>query len=163
MSGIPKLSIGLSFSILRQAQRWDPGAVKAFRRLVSHPTSRSSGSGLSLFLFWLDIGHFIRRMQWMREELERLFGKRPVVTDTTEMITSPEIYCALQSAGFRGVLTEGRKQLLDWRSPGFVYVAPGGRLRILARHNTLSVDVGYRFSNRGGTGIRCPPPTMSAS
>jgi alpha-amylase len=144
-----KLNIGFSFSFLRQARQWDPQLVDSLSRLVSHPNVEIIGvEPYHSFLFWLDIRHFVRRMQWMSDELQRLFGKRPVVTDTTEMILTPEIYAALQSAGFRAVLTEGRKQLLDWRSPGFVYVAPGGRMRILARHNTLSDDVGYRFSNR---------------
>jgi len=144
-----KLNVGLSFSFLQQAQRWDPNLFESLSRLAAHPNVEIIGvEPYHSFLFWLDIRHFVRRMQWMRAEVKRLFGKRPEVTDTTEMILTPEIYTALQSAGFRAVLTEGRKQFLDWRSPGYVYTAPGGRLRILPRHNTLSDDVGYRFSNR---------------
>jgi alpha-amylase len=148
-----KLSIGFSFSFLRQAQMWEPRLLEDFRGLVAHPNVELIGvEPYHSFLFWLDIGCFRRRMAWMRDELEQLFGKRPTVTDTTEMILSPEIYCALDSAGFRGVLTEGRSQLLEWRSPNYVYRAAERRLLMLTRHHRLSDDVGYRFSDRSWDG-----------
>ncbi len=143
-----RLNVGLSFSFLRQAQAWDAGLVDKLRALAAHPHVELIGvEPYHSFLFWLDIEHFQARMAWMREELERLFGKRPAVTDTTEMILSPEIYLALEALGFQAVLAEGRQQLLEWRSPTYLYAPPWGRMRILTRHNTLSDDVGYRFSN----------------
>jgi alpha-amylase len=146
-----KLSIGFSFSFLRQAQLWEPHLMDDFRDLVSHPNVELIGvEPYHSFLFWLD---FRRRMAWMRDELEHLFGKRPTVTDTTEMILSPAIYCALESAGFRGVLTEGRSHLLEWRSPNYLYAAQGHRMQMLTRHVTLSDDVGYRFSDRSWDGF----------
>jgi len=144
-----KLNIGVSFSFLKQAQRWNPGLLEQFQRLGAHPNVELIGvEPYHSFLFWLDIEHFRRRMVWMREEFKRLFGERPAVTDTTEMILSNEIYAALESLGFSGVLTEGRAQLLGWRSPTYIYAPTGRPLRMLTRHNLLSDDVGYRFSNQ---------------
>jgi alpha-amylase len=144
-----RLNIGFSFSFLAQAEAWDRELLARFRALVAHPNVELIGvEPYHSFLFWLDIRHFQQRMAWMREALERTFGKRPAVTDTTEMILSKEIYAALESAGFRGVLTEGRPQLLEWRSPNYVYLPAGHRMRVLARHNRLSDDVGYRFSDK---------------
>jgi len=144
-----KLNLGFSFSFLRQAQAWDPGLLDRFRRLVAHPNVELIGvEPYHSFLFFLDLEEFRRRMAWMRDALFDLFGKRPVVTDTTEMILSNEIYAAVESLGFRGLFAEGRRWLLDWRSPTYTYVQPGHRLRLLTRHNDLSDDVGYRFSNR---------------
>jgi len=148
-----KLSIGFSFSFLRQAEAWDRPLLEKFRRLVAHPHVELVGvEPYHSFLFWLDLDLFRQRMAWMREALANLFGKRPVVTDTTEMILSPEICAALESLGFRGVFAEGRQQLLEWRSPAHLYRQEGGTLLVLPRHNTLSDDVGYRFSNRDWEG-----------
>jgi len=144
-----KLNLGFSFSFLRQAQAWDPGLVDKLRRLVSHPNVELIGvEPYHSFLFWLDLEHFRQRMAWMREALGDFFGKRPLITDTTEMIVANEIYVALESLGFHGVLAEGRRQLLEWRSPAYLYRPPGHTLWLLPRHNTLSDDVGYRFSNK---------------
>lgn len=143
-----KLNLGLSFSFLVQAEAWAPDLVDGFRDLAAHPNVELVGvEPYHSFLFWLDIEHFRQRMHWMADELERRFGKRPLVTDTTEMILSPEIYTAIESAGFDAVLAEGRPQLLGPRSPTHLYAPPGRRLRVLTRHNALSDDVGYRFSN----------------
>src|SRR5258708_22445093 len=38
--------------------------------------------------FLLDLPALVTRMRWMADEIERIFGKRPVVTDTTEMCMS---------------------------------------------------------------------------
>jgi len=144
-----KLNLGFSFSFLRQAEAWDPGLLDKFRRLVAHPNVELIGvEPYHSFLFWLDLERFRHRMDWMRGALYDLFGKRPVVTDTTEMILSNEVYAAVESLGFRGMFAEGRRRLLDWRAPTYAYVRPGRRLRLLTRHNDLSDDVGYRFSNR---------------
>jgi alpha-amylase len=144
-----KLNIGFSFSFLRQAKAWDPGLLDKFRRLVHHPNVEIIGvEPYHSFLFWLDLDHFRRRMAWARDALARLFGKPIHVTDTTEMILSPEIYAAIESLGFSAVFAEGRRQLLDWRDPTYTYRQVGHALRILPRHNDLSDDVGYRFSNQ---------------
>jgi alpha-amylase len=144
-----KLNLGLSFSFLRQAQAWDPDLLEKFRHLVSHPNVELIGvEPYHSFLFWLDLKRFRDRMAWMREALYELLGKRPTVTDTTEMTLSPEIHATLDSLSFRGVFAEGRWQLLEWRSPTYLYRQPGRELLMLPRHNTLSDDVGYRFSDR---------------
>ncbi|NIM50478.1 MAG: glycoside hydrolase [Armatimonadetes bacterium] len=147
-----KINIAFSSSFLRQAEAWDPELLDKLRRLVSRPNLEVIGvEPYHSFLFWLNLEHFRRRMAWMREALTDLFGKPVQVTDTTEMILSPEIYAAVESLGFRGVFAEGR-QLLEWREPTHTYVQTDHHLRILPRHNRLSDDVGYRFSNKDWEG-----------
>lgn len=143
-----KLSIGFSLSLLRQTERWEPPLLDHFKALVAEPNVELIGvEPYHSFVFLFDIPLFIQRMRWMRSEIERIFGKRPRVTDTTELCMSPTIAAALEQAGFAGGFIDGRRWIMDWREPTHVYHHTGA-LKLLPRHPELSDDVGYRFSNR---------------
>ncbi|HEY8475809.1 MAG TPA: glycoside hydrolase family 57 protein [Chloroflexota bacterium] len=147
-----KLCIGLSVSFIMQAQRWDPKLFALFQRLVRHPNVELVGvEPYHSFILLLDVEMFIRRMEWVRDYLEHVFGKRPRVTDTTEMCMSEPVAHALGEAGFEGALLDGRPWVMEWRQPTYLY-RHGSRLHLLARHYQLSDDVGYRFSNRTWSG-----------
>jgi len=146
------LSIGFSFSILRQAQAWDQELMARFQDLVAHPNVELVGvEPYHSFIPLIDLPHFVKRMQWARDNLHKIFGQRPQVTDTTEMMMSDAIYVALEKAGFRGALMDGRPWVMEWREPSHIYHGCGN-LKLLTRHTRLSDDVGYRFSNRGWSG-----------
>lgn len=147
-----KLSIGFSISFLRQAEAWDPLLLAHFRSLVAHPNVELIGvEPYHSFILLLDLERFVARMRWAQDRLEEMLGKRPVVTDTTELCMSDPIYLALDRAGFKGSFIDGRPWVMGWREPPFLY--HGGRgLKLLARHHRLSDDVGYRFSNRTWSG-----------
>jgi alpha-amylase len=143
-----KLSIGFSISFLRQAEKWDKKLLALFKELVAEPNVELIGvEPYHNFLFLVDMPFFIMRMRWMREELFRIFGKEPVITDTTEMCMSASIYDGLEKAGFQGAFLDGRPWVMGWRSPAHLYHYDGS-LRLFTRHYDLSDDVGYRFSNR---------------
>ena len=170
------LSLGFSLSFVRQAEQWDPALLDLFRELVAEESVELIGvEPYHSFLFMLDISTFVLRMRWMADEMERIFGKRPIITDTTEMSMSSLLYNALDTAGFRGVLLDGREWVLDWRESTHLYrysdeepfpptiTAPVSRRfprrlvadneresapYVFARHLNLSDDVGYRFTDR---------------
>jgi alpha-amylase len=148
-----KLAIGFSLSFIEQAERWDRELLDRFRELVRHdhvelvavePTH-------SFVLLW-DIPRFIRLMRNAADRLERVFGKRPRVADTTELMMSDTIYHALDLAGFKGGFMDGRPWVMDWRRPTHLYHHATGRMKLLVRNHPLSDDVGYRFSNQGWEG-----------
>ncbi len=170
------LSLGFSLSFVRQAEQWDPALLDLFRELVAEESVELIGvEPYHSFLFMLDISTFVLRIRWMADEMERIFGKRPIITDTTEMSMSSLLYNALDTAGFRGVLLDGREWVLDWRESTHLYrysdeepfpptiTAPVSRRfprrlvadneresapYVFARHLNLSDDVGYRFTDR---------------
>jgi alpha-amylase len=148
-----KLSIGFSLSFLEQAERWDQELLHRFRRLVQQPQVElvAVEPTHSFVLLW-DAVQFIHRMRYAADQLERIFGVRPVVADTTELMMSDTIYHALDLAGFKGGFLDGRPWIFNWREPTQVYHHDGGDLKLLARHHPLSDDVGYRFSNQGWDG-----------
>ncbi len=147
-----RLSIGFSFSLLRQAEIWEPELLARFQELVAHPNVELvCEEPYHSFLPLIDLPRFSKRMRWAQQNLDRIFGRKPRITDTTEMLMSDAIYWALEKAGFHGALMDGRPMVLEWRQPGYVYHG-GGDLMLLARHHRLSDDVGYRFSDRGESG-----------
>jgi alpha-amylase len=148
-----KLSIGFSLSFVEQAQRWDPDLLDQFRTLVQHENVElvAVEPTHSFVLLW-DLPAFAERMTEVRDRLESIFGERPVVADTTEMMMSDGIYHALDRAGFEAGLVDGRAWVMEWREPTYLYHHGGGDMKLLARHYTLSDDVGYRFSNRNWDG-----------
>ncbi|HOM81040.1 MAG: glycoside hydrolase [Armatimonadetes bacterium] len=148
-----RLAIGFSLSFLRQAQMWDPDLLALMKKLVAHENVELvCVEPYHSFLFYMDIGLFIERMKKTREELYALFAKRPVVTDTTEMFISNDIYFALDQAGFHAAVLDGREWVMNWRETTHLYNYAGKSLRLLPRHYKLSDDVGYRFSNKGWEG-----------
>jgi alpha-amylase len=147
-----KLSLGMSLSFVRQLQLWDPQLLENIQELVAHPNVELVGvEPYHSFLFYLDMPAFIRRMSWMQGELERLFGKRPVITDTTEMFMSNDLYYALMKGGWEGAVLDGRDWVMGWREPTHLYRYHNGP-NLFCRHFKLSDDVGYRFSNKGWEG-----------
>ena len=145
-------SIGFSLSALRQARMWDPALYSLFRKLSAHPNVELVNvEPYHSFLPVIDLPAFAERMSWSRDNLEELLGKRPEVTDTTEMLMSDPIYHALNSVGFKGALMDGRPWVMEWREPTHLY-HQGKELMLLPRHYELSDDVGYRFSNKGWWG-----------
>ncbi len=147
-----KFSIGFSVSFLRQAEAWDRKLFQLFRELAAQPAVELVNvEPYHSFLPLLDVPAFARRMSWSRDHLEKVMGKRPEVTDTTEMLMSDTIYHALDSVGFSGAFLDGRPWVMEWREPTHLY-HKGKGLMLLPRHYELSDDVGYRFSNKGWWG-----------
>lgn len=147
-----KLAIGFSVSFLKQLEDWDPHLLALFQRLVAHPhVELIAVEPYHSFIPLIDLPLFIERMTWSIDYLEKYFGVRPIVADTTEMCMSNGIYHALDQGGFQAAFIDGRPWVLGWREPTFLYHS-GGRLRLLARHYSLSDDVGYRFSDRSWEG-----------
>lgn len=142
-----KLSIGFSLSFVRQAQAWDPALLDLFRELVAEEGVELIGvEPYHSFLFLLDMPAFIARMQTMAQEMENIFGKRPVVTDTTEMCMSATLYNALDSAGFRGALMDGRPWVMNWREATHLYH--------YGDDGSYPLPVGERKGNRGRRSTR---------
>lgn len=147
-----KLAIGFSESFLRQAQAWDTELLTIFKELVAQPNVELVNvEPYHSFLPLLDLPMFQKRMRWSQDNLEKVFGKTPLVTDTTEMLMSNGIYHALSGSGFSGAFLDGREWVLGWRDATHLY-HQGKDLMLITRHYQLSDDVGYRFSNRGWQG-----------
>ena len=82
------------------------------------------------------------------QKIEELFGKKPTVLRNSSLIYSDDIGGQVAAMGFKGMLTEGAKHVLGWKSPHYVYncnMAPN--LKLLLRDVELSDDISLRFNN----------------
>ena len=81
-------------------------------------------------------------------KIEEYFGKKPTVLRNSSLIYSDEIGAEVADMGFIGMLTEGAKHVLGWKSPHYVYhCAMNPKLKLLLRDIRLSDDISLRFSN----------------
>ncbi|MFZ4455303.1 MAG: glycoside hydrolase family 57 protein [Bacteroidales bacterium] len=93
---------------------------------------------------------FERQVKLHSEKIQNLFGQTPTVFRNTELIFSDEIGEKIYRMGYKGVMTEGAKHILGWKSPNFVYnCASAPKLKVLMRNFRFSDDISFRFSNHG--------------
>ncbi len=87
------------------------------------------------------------------EKMQEAFGQKPTVLRNSSLIYSDDIGSQAAALGFKGMLTEGAKHVLGWKSPHYVYncaIAPN--LKLLLRDITLSDDICLRFNNKDWEG-----------
>lgn len=91
---------------------------------------------------------FREEVSRMSAKIKQVFGQTPKVFRNSSLIYSNEIGSVVASMGFKGILTEGAKHVLGWKSPHYVYhCAYNPNLKILLRDFKLSDDISLRFSN----------------
>ena len=84
----------------------------------------------------------------MSKKIKEIFGKEPKVFRNSSLIYNDEIGAQVAAMGFKGILTEGAKQVLGWKSPHYLYhCATDPRLKILMRDINLSEDITERFTS----------------
>ena len=91
---------------------------------------------------------FREDVEQMRTKIKQVFGKSPKVFRNSSLIYSNEIGGMVADMGFKGMLTEGAKHVLGWKSPHYVYhCANNPNLKLLLRDFKLSDDISLRFSD----------------
>ena len=91
---------------------------------------------------------FKRDIEKMSDKIEQYFGKRPTVMRNSSLIYTDDIGAQVAALGYKGMLTEGAKHVLGWKSPHYVYncnMAPN--LKLLLRDVNASDDISLRFNN----------------
>ena len=84
----------------------------------------------------------------MKDKIKQVFGQTPKVFRNSSLIYSNEIGATVADMGFKGMLTEGAKHVLGWKSPHYLYhCAYNQNLKLLLRDYKLSDDISLRFSN----------------
>ncbi|NCC09208.1 MAG: alpha-amylase [Bacteroidia bacterium] len=91
---------------------------------------------------------FREEVMRQRQKMKQLFGQEPQVFRNSGLTYSDEIGQLVASMGFKGILTEGAKNILGWKSPHYVYhCSEAPELKLLLRDYKLSDDISLRFSN----------------
>lgn len=96
---------------------------------------------------------FRRDITKMSDKIFEMFGQRPQVVRNSSLVYTDEIGAIVASMNYKGMLTEGAKHVLGWKSPHYVYncnIAPS--LKLLLRDVNLSDDISLRFNDTTWSG-----------
>ena len=92
--------------------------------------------------------HGLSSLVKQMEKMKEYFGQTPTVLRNSSLIYSDDIGLQAAQMGFKGMLTEGAKHVLGWKSPHYVYnCALAPNLKLLLRDVKLSDDISLRFNN----------------
>ncbi len=144
-----KVAFSLSGTGIEQLEMHAPQVIQKLQELnetgcvefLAEPYSHGLSSLANEETFALDVKKQVAK-------IEELFGKKPTVARNSSLIYSDDIGAQIARMGFKGMLTEGAKHVLGWKSPHYVYncnQAPN--LKLLLRDVELSDDISLRFSN----------------
>jgi len=151
--GLFKAAFSISGIALEQMEIYAPELIDSFRELlrlgaIEFLTETYAHSLASLG----NPNEFRQQVQMHSEKIASLFGVTPKVLRNTELIYSDEISDLVYDMGFRGMLTEGAKHVLGWKSPNFMYMAASHpELKLLLKNDRFSEDLSQRFADYSWT------------
>ncbi len=144
-----KVAFSISGVALDQMEIYAPEVIDGFKELADTGCveflAETQGHSLASLV---DPEEFKKQVKEHSDKIESLFGQRPKTFRNTELIYSDEIAHLIYEMGFSGVLTEGAKRTLGWKSPNYLYqAAEQPKLKLLLRNAKFSDDIATRFSN----------------
>jgi alpha-amylase len=147
--GAFKAAFSISGTALEQMEIYSPETLDCFRELAQSKSVEFLAETYAHSLASLgDAEEFKAEVKKHRDKIHSLFGVRPRVFRNTELIYSDDISEWVYELGFRGMLTEGAKHVLGWKSPNYVYAsAVRPQLKLLLKNDRFSEDLSVRFSD----------------
>jgi alpha-amylase len=143
------VSFSISGTVLDQFELYAPEALTSFRALADTGCVEFvAGTDAYSLASLVDKNEFFAQVETHKAKIERHFGRQvSKVFCNSNMVYSNVIGAMIEEMGFQGVLTEGAKHILGWKSPNYVYCsASNPRLKLLLRNYKLSDDIRFNFS-----------------
>lgn len=144
-----RCSIAVSGLAFEQFEHYVPELIDLFKKLADTGCVEFVAQPFSYGLASLtDPVEFAEQVAATNSILRSRLGVEPKVIRNTELIYDDDLAPQLVEMGFKGVLTEGAKHILGWKSPNYVYTAASApKLKMLLRNSKLSDDIAFRFSD----------------
>ena len=144
-----KISFSISGAAIDQFKLYAPEVLESFQELAKTGNVEFLAETYSHSLVSLkDKDEFASQVKRHSDTINDLFGQKPEIFRNTELIYSDELGSMVYSLGYKGMLAEGAKHVLGWKSPNFMYCnAINPRLKVLLKNFTLSDDIAFRFGN----------------
>ena len=148
-NGAFKVALSLSGVGLEQLEIYAPSVIELLHQLndtgccefLCEPYSHGLSSLANEECFREDV-------ERMKVKIKQMFGKTPKVFRNSSLIYSNEIGGMVADMGFKGMLAEGAKHVLGWKSPHYLYhCSHNPNLKLLLRDFKLSDDISLRFSD----------------
>lgn len=146
-----KVSFSITGVALDQFELYAPEVIDSFKLLADTGQVEFLAETNSHSLAALkDPNEFKAQVKAHCERIYKTFKQKPKVFRNTELIYSDTIGKDVADLGFKGMITEGAKHILGWKSPNYLYCnAINPKLKLLLRNYTLSDDITLRFSEQG--------------
>ena len=145
-----RVSYAITGVAIEQMRRWTPEVLESFQRLAATGCVELIAETYYHSLAALyDVAELREQIALHTALMQEHFDQRPRVFRDTELIYNDAIGREISELGFEAMLVEGADDILDWRSPNFVYQMPGLPTRLLTKNYRLSDDVAFRFSTPG--------------
>ena len=144
-----KCAISLSGCAIEQLENHAPQVIELLQKLndtgcvefLAEPYSHGFSSLASPECFKEEVRRLCHKVK-------SLFGQDPTIFRNSCLIYSDEIGELVADMGFKGMLAEGSKHILGWKSPHFVYNCNRNpKLKLLLRDYSLSEDISFRFND----------------
>lgn len=144
-----KCAVSISGVAIEQLEQYVPEMIDLLRQLANTGCVEFLAETYAHSLSSLaDPEEFAEQVKVHDQKLHELFGVKPKVLRNTELIYCDEIAPQILAMGYKGVITEGAKHILGWKSPDYVYAAASApKLKMLLKNDKLSDDITFRFSN----------------
>lgn len=144
-----RCSIAVSGLAFEQFEHYVPELIDLFKKLADTGCVEFVAQPFSYGLASLtDPEEFAEQVASTNSILRSRLGVEPKVIRNTELIYDDDLAPQLVEMGFKGVLTEGAKHILGWKSPNYVYTAASApKLKLLLRNAKLSDDIAFRFND----------------
>lgn len=145
-----KISYSITGTVIEQLKEFCPEVLDSFVALAR--TGYVEFLGETYYHSLASVHHdgeFEEQIKMHRALILEYFGQKPEVFRNTELIYSDTIGRKVAALGYRGMLAEGADDILNWRSPNFVYDSAAPGMKLLLKNYRLSDDIAFRFSNRG--------------
>ena len=145
-----KVSFSISGIAIDQFKLYAPEVLDSFKELAATGHVEFLAETYSHSLASLkDKEEFEAQVKKHSDAIYELFGQRPEVFRNTELVYSDQLGADVYEMGYKGMLAEGAKHVLGWKSPNFLYTnAINPRLKVLLKNFTMSDDIAFRFSNK---------------
>lgn len=144
-----KIAYSISGVAMDQFEMYAPDVLESFKKLVATGNVELLSETYSHSLSALKSYEvFEYQINMHRKKIKEHFGLEPKVFRNTELIYSDKIGEFIANMGFKGMITEGAKHILGWKSPNYLYCNTiNPKLKLLLKNFKLSDDIAFRFSN----------------
>lgn len=142
-----KVALSISGVAMEQFEMYCPEFLDCVRELVAtgccelccEPYSHSLSS-------LMDAEDFEKQVEMQKNIINDTFQYDSKTFVNTGLIYNDEIGAEIAAMGFKGVITEGTRHVLGWRSPNYVYsVAAKQDMGLMFRNTKLSEDICLNF------------------
>ncbi len=144
-----RCALSISGTALEQFEQYVPEFIDLLKKLADTGCVEFLAETYAHSLSSLaDPEEFANQVKVHDEKIKELFGQTPKVLRNTELIYCDDLAPQILAMGYKGVITEGAKHILGWKSPNYVYCAASApKLKILLKNDKFSDDISDRFSN----------------